>query len=146
MYEGGYLGGRRRSGAAEDHERRLHVRHRMKNGAWHAAFDMHVASHTATSDELTAGTRVDSSRKDVVLAFKNTGGIQVRPSGRLEIRRPDNSVAGTVRVDEFPILPGATRQVRVPLPALTAGKYIVLAILDFGGADIAGGQVEIQMP
>jgi P pilus assembly chaperone PapD len=108
--------------------------------------DMRVLPHAATQVELAANTALDSSRKDLMLVFKNTGGMQIRPNGRVELRRADNSVAATVKVDEFPILPGATEQVRVPIPTLASGKYIALAILDYGGADIAGGQVEIQMP
>jgi P pilus assembly chaperone PapD len=108
--------------------------------------DMRVLPHVATAAELAANTAPDTTTRDLLLVFKNTGGMQIRPNGRVELRRPDNSVAATVHVDEFPILPGATEQVRVPIPTLASGKYIALAILDFGGADIAGGQVEIQMP
>lgn len=112
-----------------------------------AVEDMRIAPHTLTRDELTkvpAGVAVDSARSDVSLLFRNHGGIQIRPVGRVEIRRQDNSLASTVNVDEFPVLPGAERRLLVPLPTLPAGKYIAIALLDFGGAEIAGGQVEFE--
>jgi len=107
--------------------------------------DMRVVAHEPTADELSA-SKTDTAAKDVLLTVENAGGVQVRPSGRLEIRKADNSIAATVKIEEFPLLPGGTRQLHVPIPTLVPGKYIALAILDYGGADIAGGQVEIQMP
>jgi P pilus assembly chaperone PapD len=108
--------------------------------------DMHLARHTATAVELAAHMSMDTARQDLVVHLKNTGGTQIRPSGRVEIRRTDNSVATTVAVDEFPLLPGATRRLSVPLPALARGKYVALTLLDYGGAEIAGGQVEFEIP
>lgn len=114
-----------------------------------AVEDMRIAPHTLTREELSKAPRgitVDSARSDVSLLFRNLGGMQIRPAGRVEIRRPDNSVAATVTVDEFPVLPGAQRRLLVPLPTLAPGKYIAIALLDFGGAEIAGGQVEFERP
>jgi P pilus assembly chaperone PapD len=108
--------------------------------------DMRLAKHLATTEEVSTGARADSARRDLRIVLRNTGGMQIRPSGRLEIRRPDNSLAASVKVDEFPILPGASRQLLVPLPTLARGKYVAITLLDFGGADIAGGQVEFEMP
>jgi P pilus assembly chaperone PapD len=108
--------------------------------------DMRLTRHTLTAEEVAAGARSDSSRKDMHIALRNTGGMQIRPSGRLEIRRPDNSLAATVKVDEFPILPGAVRHLLAPLPTLAPGKYVAITLLDYGGVEIAGGQVEFEMP
>src|SRR5438445_5642904 len=36
--------------------------------------------------------------------------------------------------------PGARRTVVVPAPKLRAGRYVALALLDYGGADNAGAQ------
>jgi P pilus assembly chaperone PapD len=108
--------------------------------------DMHLARHAATATELAAHATVDTARQDLVIHLKNTGATQIRPSGRVEIRRTDNSVATTVAVDEFPLLPGATRRLSLPLPALAHGKYVALTLLDYGGAEIAGGQVEFEIP
>jgi P pilus assembly chaperone PapD len=107
--------------------------------------DMRIAPHALTPDEIQ-NPPADTARNDVVLKFQNTGGTQVRVGGRIEIRRPDNTVAATLKLDEFPVLPGAVRRIAVPISTLASGKYIAIALLDFGGADIAGGQVEFEMP
>lgn len=108
--------------------------------------DMGITRHEATADEVSSGARPDTSRKDLSILFRNSGGIQLRPSGRVEVRRPDNSVVTTIKIEEFPILPGASRRLQVPLPTMAPGKYVALTLLDYGGADIAGGQVEFDIP
>jgi hypothetical protein len=107
--------------------------------------DMRLARALAPAGESPA-MRLDTARRELVVLFRNTGGTQLRPNGRVEVRRPDNSVVTTVKVEEFPILPGATRRLAVPLPALAPGKYVALTLLDYGGAEIAGGQIEFEIP
>ena len=87
----------------------------------------------------------DSSLRQVALLFHNTGGRQTMTRGSLEIRRPDNSLAERVDIPEFPTLPGATRQLNVPIPRLPRGKYVLLALLDYGGSEIAAAQVELDV-
>ena len=108
--------------------------------------DMRITPHVPTSDDAPAAARTDTTRRDLAIQFRNTGGMQIRPSGHVEIRRPDNTLVSSVKVDEFPILPGALRRIQLPLPTLARGKYIALTLLDYGGAEIAGGQVEFEIP
>lgn len=84
--------------------------------------------------------------REFVVAFRNTGGLPLWPHGSVEIRRLDNSVAATVEVPEFPVLPGALRRVVADVPKLAAGRYVALALIDFGGAEIAAGQLELEVP
>jgi hypothetical protein len=84
--------------------------------------------------------------RDLVVAFRNTGGSSLRTTGRVEFRRADNSVAAVATIAEFPTLPGARRNVAVALPTLAAGKYTALAMLDFGGSEIAAGQIDVDIP
>jgi P pilus assembly chaperone PapD len=83
--------------------------------------------------------------RDLVVAFRNTGGISLRTTGRVEFRRADNSVAAVAAIAEFPTLPGARRSVAVVLPRLGAGRYTALAMLDFGGSEIAAGQIDVDV-
>jgi len=92
------------------------------------------------------GARRDTSLKQVVVTYHNTGAKQTHTHGTLEVRRPDNSVVTTVDIAEFPTLPGATRRLGVPLPKLQRGKYVLLALLDYEGAEIAAGQVDLEIP
>jgi P pilus assembly chaperone PapD len=80
------------------------------------------------------------------ITYKNTGARQTVAHGAVEIRRPDNSVVSKIDIPEFPTLPGATRRLGVALPRLPAGRYVLLALLDYEGAEIAAGQVELSVP
>jgi len=88
----------------------------------------------------------DSGRRRIAIAFHDTGGLPLWVRGTIEYRRPDNSIAMTDSVPEFPVLPGALRRVAVPVPRLARGSYVALALLDYGGAEIAAGQVPVQVP
>lgn len=89
---------------------------------------------------------VDSTRRDAVVAFRNSGGLQLRLRGGLEVRRLDNSLVDKVDLGEIPILPGSRRLIRFPVPpGLPAGRYVLLALLDYGGGELAAGQVEFEV-
>ena len=79
------------------------------------------------------------------VAFQNTGTKHVVARGKIEIRRPDNT---TVAVVELPLayaLPGAIMRVRASVPALKTGRYVLLAVMDYGGAEIAAAQLEHEV-
>ncbi len=88
----------------------------------------------------------DSGRQRVAITFHDVGGMPLWVRGTVEYRRPDNSIAATDSVREFPVLPGARRRVAVPVPRLARGNYVALALLDFGGAEIAAGQIPVRVP
>ena len=88
----------------------------------------------------------DAGGKRLDVTFRNSGGLPLWVRGRIEFRRLDNSVAATADVPEFPVLPGARRTVAVPAPKVRAGRYVALALLDYGGADIAGAQIPFETP
>jgi hypothetical protein len=86
------------------------------------------------------------TKKQISVRFHNTGGTHLLGKGRLEFRRLDNSLALQVPIPEFPTLPGATRKVMVDVPSgLAAGDYVVLALIDFGGAELVAGQIDFQV-
>jgi P pilus assembly chaperone PapD len=83
--------------------------------------------------------------KQIAIRFHNTGAMHLLSKGRLEFRRLDNSLATTVPIAEFPTLPGAVRRVLVDVPRdLPTGDYVVLALIDFGGAELVAGQIDFQ--
>lgn len=92
-----------------------------------------------------ASTASTPPKKQVAIRFHNTGGMHLVAKGHLEFRRLDNSLAREVPIEEFPTLAGATRRVLVDIPAdLAAGDYVVLALVDFGGAELVAGQIDYQ--
>ncbi len=90
--------------------------------------------------------RPDSVGRRLEVGFENTGGQPLWVRGVLEYRRLDNSVARRDSLPEFPVLPGAQRRVTVHLPTLPVGRYVVLALLDYAGAEVAAGQLQLQVP
>jgi P pilus assembly chaperone PapD len=80
------------------------------------------------------------------LVFQNTGGRHLITRGTVEFRRADNSVAAKVELPTLYTLPGARSRAGLPLPKLGAGHYIVLAILDYGGDQLAAAQADYEAP
>ena len=106
-----------------------------------------VATAAASSTPASAQPKpAPAARRQISIRFRNTGGTHLLAKGHLEYRRLDNSLAAKVAIPEFPTLPGAIRKVMVDVPAdLAAGDYVVLALIDFGGADIVAGQIDLQV-
>ncbi len=96
---------------------------------------------TPEQRELAAGN--DSLLVEVV--FDNAGSRHVRGEGRVEFRRPDGEVETTVTIPNLYVLPGARRRATATLPQLRPGQYAVLAIVDFGGADLTAMQMEYHV-
>jgi len=85
------------------------------------------------------------AKRQIAIRFHNTGAMNLVSKGRLEFRRLDNSLATQVPIAEFPTLPDAIRKVLVDIPNdLAAGDYVVLALIDFGGAELVAGQIDYQ--
>src|SRR5437899_2911123 len=59
----------------------------------------------------------DSIGRRLLVSFRNTGDVPLWPHGSIEFRRLDASVAETVPIEEFPVLPGSLRRLSLPLPA-----------------------------
>ena len=111
-----------------------------------AVQDAEIAGFGAEPIMARAGIPADSTRREFAVYVRSTGGLQVRVSGQIEIRRPNNSLAMTVPIRETPILPGSTRRIAVDLPTLPSGRYVALAVVGFGGQDDLAAQAEITIP
>ena len=115
-----------------------------------AVEDMAVADAPLKAASSTSAKSVSTSpgaagAKQIAITFHNTGGVHLLSKGRLEFRRLDNSLATQVPIAEFPTLAGSVRKVLVDVPRdLPAGDYIVLALIDFGGAELVAGQIDYQ--
>lgn len=103
-----------------------------------------TASSTPTV-KATAAVLSGPIKRQIAIQFHNTGALHLLAKGRLEFRRLDNTLATQVLIPEFPTLPGALRKVLVDVPSdLVAGDYVVLALIDFGGAELVAGQIDLQ--
>ncbi|MCS6903139.1 MAG: dockerin type I domain-containing protein [Candidatus Bipolaricaulota bacterium] len=88
---------------------------------------------------------------NVWVEFENRGTVHVqRVTGRVEIRDEKGSTVDKIEFDSFPTLPGAKRQLKVTSgrkkgDLLPPGRYAVVAILDYGGESLAGGQYILRI-
>jgi hypothetical protein len=87
----------------------------------------------------------DNGRK-LAVTFRNLGDAPLRPEGSLEIRSFTGEVAAKVTIEAFSVLPGRDRSVEILMPDVgSAGEYVAVPVLDFGGAYLAGGQVAFEV-
>lgn len=80
------------------------------------------------------------------LTFRNTGDRHAVASGTIEFRRADNTTAAKVDSPQLYALPGAVHRVAIPMPKLPAGRYVVLAVVDYGGDDLVAAQLSYEAP
>jgi P pilus assembly chaperone PapD len=101
-------------------------------------------------DDVTLSTApvsdTDTTRVPALaVMFRNSGAAHLKPKGAVELRADDNRVVAKIDIGEFPVAPGGKRLLKLVLPKLNAGRYVALALLDYGGADIAAGQYEFEI-
>lgn len=84
--------------------------------------------------------------REVQLAVVNRGARHVTARGRLEVRTEDNQVVAALPLPTVYALPGATRRLTATLPALPRGRYLLLAVFDYGGSELTAAQVELEVP
>ena len=90
----------------------------------------------ATDGPVAPGVEDTTLVPGLVLTVANTGEQQVEPVVRVEFHDARGGIFGpAVPVPVVPMLPGATLERRVALPALPAGRYSAVAVLEWGGGD-----------
>lgn len=77
--------------------------------------------------------------------FRSIGTAHMKPTGAVEVRSADNQVVAKLDIEEFPIAPGDIRRLKLALPKVPGGRYIALALIDYGGAEIAAAQLEFTI-
>jgi P pilus assembly chaperone PapD len=86
-----------------------------------------------------------------LVEFENRGTIHApRVTGRIELRDEKGTLLEKLDLESFPILPGAKRLLKVTSARkkgdlLPPGKYLVVAVLDYGGETLAGGQFVLRI-
>lgn len=108
-----------------------------------------IDSMAVTKTDAVAATHSTPSvpASNVLLVrFQNTGTRHIQTTGHVELRNSQNVLLKTIDISEFPTLPGARRVLELPLPSLTRGHYVALAVLDFHGPDSVAGQFEFDIP
>ena len=100
------------------------------------------------SGEVKSVRKVGNDPLAFKISFANTGNVQLRPTGTINIINQSGDTMRELAIDEFPILPGSERTLVVtdesesPLPA---GIYRALVTIDYGGDNLAGGTRDFRL-
>ncbi len=101
---------------------------------------------TARRDGFIEAMEIAEPAKDSLdVMFRNAGDVQLQVKASVEVRRVDNSVAHRTELESFPVLPSQRRVIRSAVPMLPKGRYVLLALLDYGGSEIVAGQLEYEV-
>jgi len=82
------------------------------------------------------------------IRFENTGNVQLRPTGKIDIISQNGETVRNIQIEEFPLLPGKVHLLSIAdttEPPLTAGIYRALVTIDYGGDDLAGGTRDFRL-
>ena len=80
-----------------------------------------------------------------LVGFKNTGTAHVYLSGRIEIRKGNDVVARVPLQSQLLVERGGRRVIEAYSDKLVPGNYSALALIDFGGPNLAGGQTTFSV-
>jgi len=100
------------------------------------------------SGEIRCVRKLDDVPLSFEIAFVNSGNVQLRPRGQVEITDRTGEIIQTLGVDEFYVLPGAVRYENVvgQENSLPPGRYFALAVLDIGDPDyLVAGQLVFEV-
>ncbi len=107
---------------------------------------VYAESPSARRDGLIEAMSLEGANDDSLsLSFRNAGDVQLAVSGAVEVRRSDNSVVHRTELESFPVLPEQRRRIATAVPTLPKGRYVLLALLDFGGSELVAGQMEYEV-
>lgn len=133
---------------------------------WSAAVvKLSNAKGSATNNDSSANTRttvplyvtpsgltVDGELSDMYvkddsleIVFKNTGKLRAKIVGEVQVQSSTDSLVTTVPIEEATVLVGATRRLRVAMPKLPRGSYVLMAVVDFGGDQLTTVQAALEM-
>lgn len=95
-----------------------------------------------TNLDIATLSKSEETEIKVKIEFENTGNTHLEPEGQVEIRNEKGETVATADIKRCPILPGRKRILEIPFKEknLQPGRYLALAVLDFGGSYLVAGQ------
>ena len=87
-----------------------------------------------------AGARRDVSIDSAYVLADTTLQIDQRT-----VRGPVAVVYVGSTIEAFPVLPGATRRLVIPMPRVAPGRYVGLVLLDAGGPERVAAQLDVEI-
>lgn len=100
-----------------------------------------------------ASTSVDGEVSDLVLkgkqleiTYRNLGTVATPIIGELQVRNEEGDVVSAVAfVEGRRIDAGKTEKFKLAMPALAPGKYVLFALVQFGGPELAAAQADLEV-
>lgn len=81
----------------------------------------------------------------VSLELHNYGNVHLNYQGRFELRNLDGEVIETVSQVPFSVLPGGRRKLEAEIGVPTRGKYLLLAVFDYGGQALLAAEAPFEI-
>jgi hypothetical protein len=79
------------------------------------------------------------------VVFANTGRKAVAIVGEVQVRGADDELLLAIPLDSASVAAGKVRKMRVAMPALAKGSYVMYAVIDFGGTDLTAAQAALEI-
>ena len=98
-------------------------------------------------DGRVQNVAITGAKGDTIeITYANTGTTTTIIAGEVQMHVSRDSVAATIPfVDSQIIKPGETQRFRVSMPRLAKGRYMLLAIVDFGGETMTAAQAKLEI-
>jgi len=82
----------------------------------------------------------------VEITYANTGTVPTTIVGALQVHITEDSLAASVTfADTVTVKAGATQRFRVPMPKLAKGRYVMVAVVDYGGTTMTAAQGKLDI-
>lgn len=121
--------------------------------ALYPAATVRAQSAPSAPNAVARRDTVDGEVSDVVLKgkrlevrYRNTGTVATELLGELQVRTEDDSLVATVPlVESLRIEAGKRQTFTVAMPTLPPGKYVLYAVVDFGGHELTAAQAALEV-
>jgi hypothetical protein len=112
-----------------------------------------AASTVTTTVASSPAASIDGQVQNLVLkgdslevTYKNIGSQPTAIVGELQVHvTEDDIVSSTVFANALLVKPGATQRFKIAMPKIAKGKYTLVAIVDYGGAQMTAAMATLEM-
>lgn len=79
------------------------------------------------------------------VVFCNTGRFQTSIVGEIQVRLVGDSVVTALPITSASVKSGEQRTMRIAMPKLAKGAYVLFVVVDFGGAQLTAAKAELEI-
>ena len=114
-----------------------------QSSADHSASGEAAAPRVARNGEVTD---LVVKGKSLEVRYRNTGAEPTAILGELQVRSEDDSLLLAVPlVEDRVVKAGREEKLRVPMPALPRGRYVLYAVVSYGGDTLTAAQAALEI-